>query len=531
MAGFVELSVNTVRGRHIEFKYGERLNADGTVDQRNIDGLVASSPFQTDVYITKGGGPESWHPRFTYHGFQYVEIDGFPELVMEDLKACVVSTSVSRKGTFSSSSELLNRIQHNAEWSFMSNFVGYPTDCPHREKNGWTGDAQLASDMALYNYNVETSYWKWVDDIVDSQLPTGMVSAIVPTGGWGYYWGNGPAWDYALIILPWKTFLYSGDKMMLNRFYPAMKKYMDFLSRTTEDYIIRWGLGDWVPVRTETPPELITTAYYYHDAIIMAKIAGLLGMDIDVNRFSSLASNIKTAFSNSFIDMDSHIVGNGSQTSLSCPLYFEMLDPGYAHDILNNLVKVIENDNLNLDFGVLGSKFVPNVLAEMGKIDIAYDMIHTQDFPGWGYWVSQGANTLWEDWKGESSRNHIFFGDVSAWFYKYLGGIKPEEDQPGFKRFNIHPYFPEDLDWVSTKIESLYGRIESNWEKTEEGISMVVSIPFNTSARIILPAEARVKVTGPDSGILDVEEVTDNDHSHFILLSGNYKIELGLADK
>ena len=200
---------------------------DGTVDQRNIDGLVASTPFQTDVYITKGGDAETWHPRFTYHGFQYVEVDGFPEMALNNIKACVISTSMPKKGSFSCSNELINKIQTNAEWSFRSNYHGYPTDCPHREKNGWTGDGQLASDMALYNYHVEKSYKKWVEDIIDSQLPSGMVSAIVPTGGWGYYWGNGPAWDYALIILPWNMYKYSGDKQSLEKYYPAMKKYMD----------------------------------------------------------------------------------------------------------------------------------------------------------------------------------------------------------------------------------------------------------------------------------------------------------------
>jgi alpha-L-rhamnosidase len=526
MAGFIELSVNTVEGRRIQFKYGEKLNADGTVDQRNIDGLVAQSPFQTDVYITKGGGTETWHPRFTYHGFQYVEIEGFPELSMTNLKACVVSTSMSKKGAFSSSNELLNKIQHNAEWSFISNFHGFPTDCPHREKNGWTGDAQLASDMALFNYNIETSYRKWVGDIVDSQLQSGMVSAIVPTGGWGYYWGNGPAWDYALIILPWKTYVYSGDKQMLQKYYPAMKKYMDFLSGTTEDYIVRWGLGDWVPVKTNTPPELLTTAYYYHDAIIMAKIAGALGFDIDVNRFNSLASNIKTAFTEHFMDDAMTNVGNGSQTSMSCPLYFRMLETGVSNSILEKLIDNIENNDMNLDFGVLGSKFVPNALAEMGKPEVAYNMINTTAFPGWGHWVSQGANTLWEDWKGESSRNHIFFGDVSAWFYKYLGGINPDETLPGFKHFSIQPYFPEDLTWVKSRTESMYGPIESNWEKKDNEILMRIQIPFNTSAMVILPADITLEVKNQDSSSLNLDQINSGEtNTEFKLTSGRYLIK------
>jgi len=447
---------------------------------------------------------------------------------MDNLKACVVSTSMLKKGTFSSSSDLLNRIQHNAEWSFISNFQGYPTDCPHREKNGWTGDAQLASDMALYNYHVETSYWKWVDDIVDVQLSSGMVPAIVPTGGWGYYWGNGPAWDYALIILPWKTYLYSGDKKMLVTYYPAMKKYMEFLASTTNDYIVRWGLGDWVPVRTDTPPELITTAYFYSDAVIMAKIARLLNLDIDVNHFNSLASNINAAFRQEFMDLQFTTVGNASQTSLSCPLYFNMLDPELAEVILNKLVDNIENNDMNLDFGVLGSKFVPNALAEMGKIEVAYNMIHTTRFPGWGHWVSQGANTLWEDWKGQNSRNHIFFGDVSAWLYKYLGGIRPAEEQPGFKLFNINPYIPDDLNWVETRIESMYGPIESNWKRNANEVSMNIRIPFNTSASVILPTDSTVVIREASGTLLNIDEIYRNDNTTFNLPSGTYNLSFFL---
>jgi alpha-L-rhamnosidase len=527
MSGFIEFSANTVAGRRIQFKYGERLLDDGSVDQRNIDGLVASSPFQTDVYITKGGGLETWHPRFTYHGFQYVEIEGFPEMAINNIKACLVSTSMLKKGAFSCSNELLTKIQTNAEWSFRSNYHGYPTDCPHREKNGWTGDGQLASDMALYNYHVEPSYKKWIEDIIDSQLPTGMVSAIVPTGGWGYYWGNGPAWDYALIILPWNVYKYSGDKQMLEKYYPAMEKYLDFLSGTAEDYTVRWGLGDWVPVRTVTPPELITTAYYYHDAIIMAKIAGVLGLDIDVNKYNSLASNIKNAFKDHFFDESEVLIGNGSQTSLSCPLYFKMLDSDISEKVLDKLVENILSDDINLDFGVLGSKFVPNALAEMGKIEVAYNMINTTDFPGWGHWISQGANTLWEDWNGENSRNHIFFGDVSAWFYKYLGGIRPDENQPGFKHFIIQPYFADDLSWVKCNMESMYGTISSNWEKNDEQVTMEVQIPFNTTATIRFPGEIAVTIRDGDQNFITPEAMQKkNDFTEFKLSSGAYFIQI-----
>jgi len=530
IAGFIELIADLPADTKITFKYGEKLLPDGTVDQSNIDPLVADEPFQTDIYISKGMGTSHWHPRFTYHGFQYVEISGFPnEPEMNQLKANVVSTSLAKKGNFSSSNELLNKIQRNAEWSLLGNYHGYPTDCPHREKNGWTGDAQLASDMALYNYNIELAYDKWVRDIVDSQLPSGMISAIVPTGGWGYYWGNGPAWDYALIIIPWKTYIYSGDIQMLKKYYPAMKKYMDFLSGTTDNYIIRWGLGDWVPVNTRTPADIITTAYYYHDAIIMSKIAAILGNGIEENQYSSLAENIRKAFQAQYMDQEEITVGNGSQAALSSPLFFDMLDDETTQKIVDLLAENIHKNELNLDFGALGSKLVPNALSENGHIETAYKMINTTSFPGWGNWVSQGATTLWEDWKGEGSLNHIFFGDVSAWFYKYLGGIKPDTEQPGFKHFFLQPYFASDLNWVKSDINTLYGQIKSNWEKSASSVSMNIKIPVNTNATVILPGEIIPSILeNGKSYTSDYKFDSANNNTEIILGSGSYTIEFNI---
>jgi len=521
IAGFAELSFSAQEGERIELKYGEKIYPNGTVDQSNIDGLVAQTPFQTDVYFTSGKGLEKWHPRFVYHGFRYIEIDGFPgDLTYDHIKACVVHTAFDKKAYFECSNPLINQIQKNTEWSFLNNFHGYPTDCPHREKNGWTGDAQLASEMALINYRVETAYDKWIMDIVDSQLQSGMIPSIVPTGGWGYHWGNGPAWDYALIILPWNMYMYSGDRQVLERYYPAIKKYLEFLSGTTEDFIIRWGLGDWVPARTVTPSELITTAYYYQDAIIVARIAETLGYFEDQEKYRNLAMEIKKAFNTHFVQDDYPLVGNGSQTSLGCALYFSLLDSVTTDLALQQLISNITDNDLNLDFGVLGSKFVPNALVLHDRIDVAYNMINTIAYPGWGNWVHRGATTLWEDWAGESSRNHVFFGDVSAWFYKYLAGIQPDENQPGFKHFYIVPYFAEDLEWVYASMDSYYGKIESSWRKNQQSTELMVQIPFNTSATIRLDEAKHFQVLEKESGTLIEPDITTREDQ-------NIEIKLG----
>jgi alpha-L-rhamnosidase len=532
IAGFAELSVSAESGTRIVMKYGEKLYPDGTVDQRNIDGLVAEKPFQTDQYITNGKGPETWHPRFVYHGFRYVEVRGFPGTLSPDqIKACIVHTDFEKKGTFETSSKLVNRIQQNTEWSFVNNFHGYPTDCPHREKNGWTGDAQLASEMALYNFQVETAYDKWIRDILDVQLASGMIPAIVPTGGWGYYWGNGPAWDYALLVIPWNTYLYSGDRQMLEKYYPYMVKYMSFLTSTAENHIVRWGLGDWVPVRTTTPPELITTAYYYQDAVLMSRMSSILGEKEDMEYFRDLAGKIKNAFQDEFTDRTNGLnAGNGSQTSLGCALYFSLLDSTDNDIIAEKLIHQIRESDLNLDFGVLGSKFVPNALALNGYREEAFKMIHNEKFPGWGNWVSRGATTLWEDWEGEASRNHVFFGDVSAWFYKFLAGIQVDEKNPGFKHFFIRPFFPEALSWVNAEVQSYYGNIVSKWTRHDDKIELDITIPFNTSATIELQDVVEVMVTDLVNGekveLMKVQNNKENFSSR--LGSGKYRINISV---
>lgn len=529
MAGFAELTLSLPAGILIRLKYGEKCYPNGRVDQRNIDGLVAQAPFQTDEYITSGSNMETWHPRFVYHGFQYIEVEGFPgELTEKNIQACVAHTAFSKKGHFECSNTLLNQIQNNTEWSFVNNYHGYPTDCPHREKNGWTGDAQLASDMALYNYRVEGAYDKWLNDIVDSQLGSGMIPAIVPTGGWGYHWGNGPAWDFALMILPWNIHVHTGDHQVLKKYYPAIRKYLKFLSGTTKDWIIRWGLGDWVPVKTTTPPELITTAYFYQQCLVTAKMAETLGYYEDQEKFKTMAGNIRKAFNEHFVLNKPPWVGNGSQTSLGCALYFSLLDSTRTKEVLLQLIKNIRTDELNLDFGVLGSKFVPNALSQSGRVDVAYNMINTTDFPGWGNWVSRGATTLWEDWKGESSRNHVFFGDVSAWFYKNLGGILPDEKIPGFKHFYIAPRFPEDLQWVNAGIDSYHGKIESNWKKDGQSIILSVCIPFNTSATIQLKDVRNILIQELKSGKEVQPDIlkTREDYVELILKAGAYNLVL-----
>ena len=526
MAGFVELIVNGKSGDEIEIVYAEKVK-DGCVDQSNIDGLVASTPFQTDRYMCKGGGEERWHARFAYHGFQYVEVSGFPgELTKDNLLAHAISTSFQHQSSFECSNELINQIQEATLWSYRNNFVGYPTDCPQREKNGWTGDAQLAAEAGLFNFDALTSYKKWLQDIADEQQPSGEIAAIIPTAGWGYYWGNGPAWDSAFLLIPYYLYVYTGDLSPILQHYNQMKRYVDFLTREkTQNGIVSWGLGDWCHEKTDTPAEITSTGYYFMDAKLIAFFAELLGKAEDAQKYAALAHEIRDAFKREFVNVKKGTVGNNSQTALSCALYQGIVDSSNADKIVESLIQnVIKNDN-KLDFGILGAKYTLNALSDYGHDKLAYQLINHTDYPGWGHWISRGATTLWEDWKGQSSLSHIMFGDVSAWFYKNIAGIQPDPEQPGFQHFYVRPFFSADMSWAKADVKSPFGTIHSEWQRQGDVIELMIRVPVNCRATVQLPTEDFENVTIGAEG-RDFVKILESQKASFVLPSGDYVFEI-----
>ncbi len=490
MAGFVRLKVSGKKGDSIVVKYGERLYPDHSLDQTDIAAYTWEERFQTDVFILNGEGKEVFQPRFVYHGFQYVEISGMNARPSKDnVIAKAISTSFGKAGSIRTSDTLLNKIQRNTLWSYRSNFVGLPTDCPHREKLGWTGDAQLASETGLFNFQTVTSYEKWIQDLIDAQKRDGSLPGIAPTNGWGFHWGNGPGFDHAIMIIPWNLYVYCNDAGILRKAYPYMKKYVGFLNTKADNYIIDWGLPDWSVAKTQTPADITSTAFYYKDARILAEVAKLLGYDKDAKSYEKLAAGIKKAFNNKFYDKEKGTYSTGTETALSCALYFGLIPPGEEERVLDNLEKEIAGSELNIDVGIYGAKFVLNALTEYGRPEVAWKIVDSEAYPGWGYWVKQGANTLWEQWDGKThSRNHIMFGDVSAWMYKTLAGIRPDPAGPGFKKFFIKPFFPENLSRVDAWHESPYGRIGVHWVKNKGRINLKLSVPANTRALVALPA-------------------------------------------
>ncbi len=497
IAGVSSIHLTGESGTIIRLKHGERLYSNGHVDQSNIDvhyrPVGSGDPFQTDIYILKGKGIETFSPTFNYKGFQYVEVTSTKpvQLSKESMVAYFMHSDVPACGTFNSSNEVVNKIWSATNNAYLSNLFGYPTDCPQREKNGWTGDAQIAIETGLYNFNGITVYEKWLNDLRDEQQPNGVLPAIVPTGGWGYEWANGLDWTSAIAVIPWNLYLFYGDAKPLADNYEAIKKYVDHVNDKYPTGLTDWGLGDWIPVKSVSPVELTSTCYYYADANILAQTARLFGKDDDYKKYQALALKIKNAFNKKYLDSTKGIYGSGLQTELSVPLFWGIVPDNVKSKIASSLAKRVIADGTKLDVGLLGTKAILNALSENSYPELAYQLASRETFPSWGWWIKNGATTLYENWpidaNSDLSMNHIMFGEIGAWFYKALGGIKPDPRAPGFKNILLQPYFNAGPDSVSCTHNGPYGKIISTWKKAGDHIIYDVTIPAGSTATLFLP--------------------------------------------
>jgi alpha-L-rhamnosidase len=381
----------------------------------------------------------------------------------------------------------------------LSNLQGYPTDCPQREKNGWTGDAHIASETGLYNFDGITVYEKWLADHRDEQQPNGVLPAIIPTSGWGYTWANGPDWTSTIAIIPWNVYLFYGDSKLLADCYPNLKRYVDHITDISPNGITDWGLGDWVPVKSKSPKELTSSIYYFVDASILAKAAKLFGKEDDALKYSALAQKIADGINDKYLNSETGIYGNGLQTELSAPLFWGIVPENLKAKVAANLAQRVVADNKHLDVGLLGTKTILNALSENGYADLAYEIAAQQDFPSWGWWIVNGATSLYENWpidaKSDISLNHIMFGEIGAWYYKALGGIKPDVAQPGFKNILLEPHFVKGLNSFQASFKVPYGEIQSYWKRDGKKVIYQFTIPANSSATVKLTG-AEIKSNG-----------------------------------
>lgn len=543
MVGWVTLKVRGEAGARVRLRFAEILNPDGTIYTANLRNADA-----TDVYVLRGGAEETFTPHFTFHGFRYVELTGFPGTPLLDAIKGEVVSSVSGDpvATLSTSSELVNQMWSIGIWGQRGNFLSIPTDCPQRdERLGWMGDAGVFWRTGSYNFDIAAFSQKFTQDIVDAQTSQGAFTNVspntLPFGGSGTEgsaaWNEGmvgaPGWGDAGVIVPWTTWVQYGDKAIIEKSWDAMQRWMAFIQSRNPDFLRKNGVGpnfaDWLAPDENTNKDLLATAYWALIANMMSQMAHAVGNEADAKHYDGVVENIRSAFQKAYIKDDGQ-VGTGTQTSYVVALYTRMAPSGLEPLLVDKLVKNIEARNWHLSTGFLGTPFLLFTLADHGRSDVAYRLLLNDTYPSWGYMLSKGATTWWERWNGDTgdpamnSYNHYAFGSVVAWVYRYAAGIDTTPDSPGFRQIIVHPRLDARMISARAEYESVYGRIVSDWKGTSSGpFSLRVTIPANTSAAVFLPAIPGAHLT--ESG-KPVDAEHDGDSQVVRIGAGTYSFEV-----
>lgn len=490
LAGWARLRAKAAAGTEVTLRFGEKLGPDGRLDRKALEGLLRQGDFEVDRYTFAGADTEeSWEPSFTYHGFQYVEVSGLA--VAPTLEARAINTDFASVGTLFTSDALVNQIHNATRWAYEANFQGIPTDCPHREKNGWTGDAHLAVDAGLFNYDNAAGYHKWVQDMLDAQSAEGALPGIVPSSGWGYdtRW-SGPSWEVALFIVPFRLYTFTGDPAVLAEAFPAQQKSIARMQKLAKGHLIEEGLGDWVPWKTKTPVVVTSTASYLQAVRLAAHAARVLGNEPAHRRYTALSQEILAAFQAAFVNTKTGVVAGGEQTALALAITHDLVPAALEARVAERLIESLQKNDFHPDTGVIGAKALLRALSETGHADVAYKVASQTTIPSWGHWIRQGGSTLWESWDGEASRNHVFFGDIDAWYYEVLAGINPDPEAPGFAHVKLAPQVLPGLDQVEGKLETVRGTLESSWHREAGAIRFTFEVPANGTATAELPVPA-----------------------------------------
>lgn len=500
-AGIVRLKVKGERGQQIDLQYGEYLDEAGNPDISNCqfypDGFA-----QRDIYICKGEGEEIFEPQFTYHGFRYVVVLGIDEAqATPDLLTYIVcSSALEERGNFKCSDDVVNRLQAMTRNATISNFYYFPTDCPQREKNGWTGDTNMSCRHTLLNLNPENSYREWLHNVRKAQRENGEIPGVVPTGNWGY--NMGPAWDAVLVNLPYYMYIYRGDTEILRENAHAIFAYADFLdSKRTQRGTISYGLGDWCPVTVLKSPVEFTSTVVSMDSMKKASfIFNVLGMKKQEEFCSKLYNELRQAARKYLVDLKTCIAKGRCQTSQSMAIYYDVFDEAEKQKAFEVLVDIINEGGDYIDFGFVGVLSIFRVLCEYGRADLAYKMIARTDYPSFGCWVKRGYTALAENFHPDGefpdSLNHHCFGEISAVFIEYFAGIRVNPYGDNCKEINIEPCFVPQLSFAKAYHDSAAGRVSVLWERSGGKIKLTIEKAEDAFGEIKLPAGYVFEDTG-----------------------------------
>ncbi|MFC4561341.1 family 78 glycoside hydrolase catalytic domain [Nocardiopsis mangrovi] len=505
IAGWARLNVDGDAGTEVSLRYGERLDDDGLVSIPQYDDFHTVPRAQTDIYtLGDREGPQTWEPSYTYKGFRYVEVRGLPSApTTGTLQGRWTHNDFASIGHFDSGSDLLNTIRGNTRRALLNNHQHIPTDTPVYEKAGWTGDAQLTATTASYEFDMSRFHRKYLDDILDSQLPSGELPTIVPTSGWSYEGAPGwpavhgptPEWDIALFTLALNLYEMEGDVQVLERYYDAMKLYFSWVdARVDEDGLYPYGLGDWVAPGGDPPegPVLSATAHVHLMAAQLTEIARILDQPEDEAFYQARAEQIGDDFNRAFLDEESGLyrtpgVEEYRQTSNILPLAFDLVPDEHVEAVADNLVADIRDRGDRLNTGVIGTRYLLPVLSHHGRTDVAYAVATQTEEPSWGYWIELGNTSLQEHWQADTrSLNHHFFGSIGHWMYADLAGITPAT--PGYATVRFKPYLPSDLDHAEARTRTVRGEVASSWRRDgADGLEMEVVVPPNSTGDVHVP--------------------------------------------
>lgn len=480
ISGRAKIKVSGESGREIHLIYDEALKpGNRPLGDVSYTAMMENARLtHENIFICSGREDEEFAPIFCYHGFRYVWVENAPKKF--EIVADIMHTDLEKTGDFVCSDETLNRLHEMSVRSTLTNYFGIPTDCPHREQNGWTGDASLSSDQSFLNFDMEKVYTKWMNDFKDAQRPSGQLPGIIPSSGWGYNGWGGPAWDSAVIVIPWNFYIYKRSTKLIESMWDNMVRYVKYMQRVSENYIVNFGLGDWCsPVKNEMcPPEVTDTAYFYHDALLLGKMADLIGKDS--TQWYELAENVKREWRNKFLN-NSKL--EKFQTYWACAAYQGLLNEDEKKYAADRIVKLLSENDYHIDCGILGTKYIFTVLSENGYMSELYKMVTNPTCPSYAYWIGRGMTTFCEKWEIEpSSRNHHMFSEVDNWFYRYIGGIKFTEDG-----LVIEPKFFDDVSDFS---------VSHNGISVEYVDKKILRITTDTDAKVILNGEEKMVSSG-----------------------------------
>ncbi len=465
-SGWAKITVTGEAGREIRIKYFETFDVQSQNQIKRFCENEGRLLKHEDVFVCSGREKEEFAPSFCYHGFRYIQVENAPDDFSAE--AQVVHTDLKTVGSFWCSDEFLNKVHEASVRSTLTNYHGIPTDCPHREQNGWTGDALCSCEQALLNFDMYSAYSKWFDDFKDAQRPSGQLPGVIPTAGFGFDWGSGPAWDSALILMPWQVYKVTGKTGIMEKMWENMVRYMGYCERMSTEWIADFGLGDYLSpdANFRCPPDVTSTAFFYADCLTMAKIARIIGKESSI--WLQKAECIREAWRSEFLERkDLHAF----QTFYACGLYFGLFNEDEKPEMTKKLVKLIEANGHRTTSGMLGMKWMFSALTENGCIDVLYKMISNPEKPSFAYWINNGATTLCEGWAMKGSQNHHLHSEIDHWMYRYLGGIRFEDDG-----LVIEPVYVDFIDEVNAE--------HCGIRAMRKGKNVTVTLPCNAKVRI-----------------------------------------------